>query len=489
MHKILQTTAFRWAFGIAAWTTVLSLLLLGFVYWRTAVFASEQLDHLITHEMTFAASVPDKASERVVVWLDEDIHNVRFAGLFGADGRGLAGNLDTYPEALPANGLVHRIRVPVEIDGRAVTEDLHAAAVGLPDGRRLVVAHDLDEVQRSRGMIAQAIAMALAPMIALSIVGGVVLGARARRRLSKVEKVLARLMRGDLRQRLPVNGTGDEFDRLSSGVNALLAEIELLIDEVRGVGDNIAHDLRTPLTRLRVRLERSRDGARTVEELRDAVDQALVWLDQTLSIITAVLRISEIEHERRRAAFRSFDLVPMLQGVADLYEPAAEEKTIELVLNVPAESVPITGDSDLMFEAVANLMDNAVKFTPNSGTIRLGLSKQAGMPVITIDDSGPGIPAAERPHIFKRFYRSAPERHTDGNGLGLSIVAAIVGLHDFSITVGDAPGGGTRFELACGALQNQRLPGEATPQNPGLASEGRDERQVKGTGRPVILVK
>lgn len=449
MRNLLKTTAFRWAFAIAVWSALLSLVLFAFVYWRTVTFAREQLDHLVLHEAEFAASAPAESAHRLQMWLQEDLHSVRFAGLFTAAGRPVAGNLEYFPPDLPADGAAHRIQMTVELAGQRVSEELRAVAVQLADGHKVLVAHDLDEVQRGRDVMLRALALAALPTVLLSVIGGVVLAAQARRRVSGVEAVLAKLMRGDLRHRLPVNGTGDEFDRLSSGVNALLAEIERLMDEVRGVGDSIAHDLRTPLTRLRARLERSRDSARSVEEFQQTVDQALVWLDQTLSLITAVLRIGEIEHERRRAAFQPFDLAPMLGEVVELYEPTAEEKGIGLSLDVTARDGVITGDCDLMFEAVANLVDNAVKFTPPGGSVRLGLSEVAGAPVITVDDTGPGIPPEERSQVFKRFYRSSPERHGDGNGLGLSIVAAIAGLHDFTVRVDEAPGGGCRFELVC----------------------------------------
>ncbi|MFG1403715.1 sensor histidine kinase [Xanthobacter sediminis] len=472
MRRLLKTTAFRWAFAIAAWSSLLSLVLLAFVYWQTVTFARERLDHLVLHEAGFAAAVPAEAAHRLQMWLQEDLHSVRFAGLFSAEGAPLAGNLGYFPPELPADGTARRVQMTVQLGGQDISEELRAVAVRLDDGRRIVVSHDLDEVQRGRGVMLRALALAMGPMLLLSVVGGVFLAAQARRRVGKVEAVLAKLMRGDLRHRLPVNGTGDEFDRLSAGVNALLAEIERLMDEVRGVGDSIAHDLRTPLTRLRARLERSRDGARSVEEFQQAIDQALVWLDQTLSLITAVLRIGEIEHERRRAAFHPFDLAPVLREVAELYEPTAEEKAIRLTLDMADGDAEITGDCDLMFEAVANLVDNAVKFTPAGGTVRLGLGMRDGAPVVFVEDTGPGIPPAERAEVFKRFYRSAPERHSDGNGLGLSIVAAIAGLHGFTVGVAEAPGGGCRFELVCRRSSAGDLDGSPRPSGAAGSAQG-----------------
>jgi signal transduction histidine kinase len=215
------------------------------------------------------------------------------------------------------------------------------------------------------------------------------------------------------------------------------------------VGDAVAHDLRTPLTRLRLRLERGREQARDIEELRDAVDQGLVWIDQTLEMVTAVLRIGEIEHGRRCAAFGSVDLGLVVSEAVDLFEPLAEEKGIALSIDLDGTASTIEGDRSLIFEAIANLLDNAVKFTPPGGPVRVGLVRRDGETVVYIEDTGPGIAASERAQVFKRFYRTERARQTQGNGLGLGLVAAIAKLHAFSLTVSDGPGGGCRFELGC----------------------------------------
>lgn len=456
MHKVFRTTAFRWAIAITFWSALLSLAMFAFVYWQTVTFAYGQLDHLILHEAQFIATAPAESAHRLQIWLQEDLHNLRFAALFAPDGQPVAGNLRHFPADLPTDDVVRRIQMTVELAGQTVSEELRAVAVHFDDGRKLVVAHDLDEVQRGHRVMLRALALAAGPTLLLSVFGGVVLAMQLRKRISSVEVVLAKLMRGNLRHRLPVSGAGDEFDRLSAGVNTLLAEIERLMDEVRGVGDSIAHDLRTPLTRLRARLERSRDSAQSIEEFQLSIDQALAWLDQTLSIITAVLRIGEIEHDRRRAAFHTFNLASMLHEVAELYEPMAEEKAIGFTLDIAAADVTILADSDLMFEAVANLVDNAVKFTPSGGAIRLGLEARHDAPMIVVEDTGPGIPPEERGQIFKRFYRSAPERLGGGNGLGLSIVAAIVALHGYNIRVVEAHSGGCRFEVVCGTSPGRR---------------------------------
>jgi PAS domain S-box-containing protein len=231
---------------------------------------------------------------------------------------------------------------------------------------------------------------------------------------------------------------------ITAAVRAAL--LEEALQEAKVVGDNIAHDLRTPLTRLRIRLERGREHAATLEELRAVADQAIAGLDQSLTTITALLRITEIEHSRRREGFSEVQLAPLIREAADLYDPIAENKGV--TLRVDAADGPIVrGDRDLLFEAVANLVDNAVKFTPEGGRVELALLHQEGETVIRVSDTGPGIPEIEREAVTQRFYRSDQSRNTKGLGLGLSMVAAIIKLHSFRFRI--SPGPGCTVEIAC----------------------------------------
>jgi signal transduction histidine kinase len=226
-----------------------------------------------------------------------------------------------------------------------------------------------------------------------------------------------------------------------------LAEIERLLAEVQGVSDSIAHDLRTPLARVRTLLERGRDKARTMEELAAVTDRAIAGLDQAQSIITALLRIGEIEGGQRRAAFAEVDLNDIVREAGELYGPGADEKEIQFDVEAAATSTVI-GDRDLLLEAVANLLDNAIKFTPPQGKVHLSVTNRKEGPVIRVTDTGPGIPPEERAAVMKRFYRLDKSRHIAGSGLGLSIVLAIVRLHNYEIVVGDAEPG-CWFELLC----------------------------------------
>ena len=238
---------------------------------------------------------------------------------------------------------------------------------------------------------------------------------------------------------------------VSSHITAAVraAQLEEALQEAKVVGDNIAHDLRTPLTRVRIRLERGREHASTLEELRTVADQAMAGLDQSLTTITALLRITEIEHSRRREGFSEVQLALLIREAGDLYDPIAEDKGVTLQVEAPDEAT-VRGDRDLLFEAVANLVDNAVKFTPEGGRVELALVSRQGETLIRVRDTGPGISEIEREAVTKRFYRSDKSRRTAGLGLGLSLVAAIVKLHGFRLTI--AAGPGCSVEIACPQL-------------------------------------
>ena len=259
-------------------------------------------------------------------------------------------------------------------------------------------------------------------------------------------------MTGDLRERLPTRKGNDPFDQLAVSVNRMLGDIEALIHEISGVGNDIAHDLRTPLTRVRVRLERGRARAETLDDLRAVVDQSIAGLDQSLAIITALLRIAEIEHSRRLEGFSQVQLAPLLREVAGTLRADRRGQACH-----PAGRCRRCGDRPWRprpsFEAVANLVDNAVKFTPEGGCVALALLRRDGESVIRISDTGPGIPEIERDAVTKRFYRSDKSRNTEGLGLGLSLVSAIVKLHGFRFTLDAGPG--CTAEIACPSALNR----------------------------------
>src|SRR5580692_3290697 len=408
-----RTSTFRSTLAIAVAFVLCTVVLFGFVYWQTATYLTSSFDALITGELQiFAAEPPERWLPHINERLDNDPRRVRIAGLFGADGHRIAGNLESLPAGLkpdvPADAVV------VRIDSRGhETEKVRLAIERLPDGEILAIGRHIEEVAGIANIVRRALMLGLLPAFGLAVVIGLVLSLRARRRLSEVNRRIRRIVTGDLRERLPTHGSNDPFDQLAGSVNRMLGEIETLIHEIAGIGNNIAHDLRTPLTRVRVRLERGRDHAKTVGELRTVADQAITGLDQALAIVTALLRITEIEHSRRLESFSEVALAPLLREVSDLYEPIAEDKHVALQVEAK-EGAAVHGDRDLLFEAVANLVDNAVKFTPAGGRVQLSLLRREGETVIRVSDTGPGIAETEREAVTKRFYRSDKSRCTQG---------------------------------------------------------------------------
>ena len=274
------------------------------------------------------------------------------------------------------------------------------------------------------------------------LAGGYALSRTVTRRLDVINEASRKIMAGELGRRIPASGSGDEFDELVSHLNAMLDRIQALMDDVRRVSDNIAHDLKTPLTRLRNELESIREG------LGDdaSAERALQEADSLLATFNALLRIARIESGSRRAGFAEVDLAVLARDVVELYQPLAEDKGLQFHADVNGE-VRLRGDRDLLFQAIANLVDNAIKYTPAPGRVSLALESGDNARV-TVADSGPGIPEAARGKVFERFYRTEDSRRTPGSGLGLALVRAVVQLHDGQVRLEDNdPGLRVRLDL------------------------------------------
>jgi signal transduction histidine kinase len=447
LPEFVRTTTFRWTLVVSGAFVLCILLMFSFVSWRTAAYLNARIDAVIaTGADVIAADAPERRLAAIDERVRQDPRRIWVAGLFAADGGRIAGNLESLPPGLRADAEAQSVSV-IRVDALG-REEQTVRAVGrrLPNGEILVIGRNVDEVRQMAEIVGSALAVGLIPALCLGVATGAFLSLRAQRRVEEVNRKVQRIVAGNLRERLPTQGLDDPFDRLAAIVNRMLDEIEVLVQGLAGVGDDIAHDLRTPLTRVRVSLERGRQNAQTVEELRAAVDQAIIGLDQSLAIITALLRIAEIEQSRRLAAFSTVMLADLVREVGDLYEPIAEDKRIALRVAAEADII-VRGDRDLLFEAIANLVDNAVKFTPEGGRVELTLLRLGDEGVVRIRDSGPGIARGERDLVARRFYRSDKSRRAPGLGLGLSLVAAIVKLHGFRLTI--LPGPGCVVEIAC----------------------------------------
>ena len=435
--ELFRSTSFRLAAALALLFGAATALIFAFVYWQTVGSETRRIEALIADDARIAAGEPtDELIRFVSTRLTNDFHHLAYAALFDAQGRRIAGNVEAMPPGLPPDGTVHVTRIIPAGASEAQAETVRAVERRRDDGSFVVVGRNSEQLDRLREEVLLALELGLLPTVLLALGTGIFLSMRANARIKAVNDAAERIMRGQLRERLPVHGTTDDFDRLSGSVNRMLDEIERLLDEIKGTGDEIAHDLRTPLTRVRARLENARRKRATTEELEAAIDKAMQGLDQALAIITALLRIREIEAGRRRAGFGVVELGDVVAAIDELYQPVAEDKNIRLIFDI--ETVrPVRGDRDLLLEAVGNLVDNAIKFTPEGGVVRGTVAESRQGPVVRIADSGPGIAPAEREKVLVRFYRSARNQHVAGVGLGLSLVAAIVKLHDATLSFED----------------------------------------------------
>ncbi|PSO18362.1 HAMP domain-containing histidine kinase [Bradyrhizobium sp. MOS003] len=443
MHQVrlIRSSTFLWALAVAAAFALFVVGLFTFVYWKLDDYLIVRSDRMITTQIQFIADLPPaRRIGAIADHLEQDSRGVQYAGLFDAAGTRLAGNIDQLPRELGLGGVVQGVRL--DLRGRPADQVPIVRAIGkrLDGGDVLVMGRNVDETREISSVVGEALALGLLPAFSLCLVAGAWLSVRAQKRVEEVNQRVQRIVAGELRERLPEGGTDDPFARLAAIVNGMLDEMETMINALAGVGNDIAHDLRTPLTRVRLALERGRTHAATLEELQDITDKAIAGIDQSLAIVTALLRLTEIENNRRMAGFGEVALDEILREVCDVYEPIAEDKLIGLGV-VIARNVQVWGDRDLLFEAVANLVDNAVKFTPSGGRVELALEAEDDTALVRVRDTGPGISEQEREAVLRRFYRSDTMRNTPGVGLGLSLVAAIVKLHGFRLIIGPAPGG------------------------------------------------
>jgi signal transduction histidine kinase len=440
LPEFARTTTFRWTVLVSGAFTLCVLLMFAFVLMQAYAYMTVDVDGL--NEGISASIIAKEDPERQIERLDEylrvDPLNVKLGGLFAADGTRVAGNVESLPPELKLDTGPQLVSL-IKIDDQTERRSVRALARRMPGGGTLVIGRTDYQVTWMVRSMERALAIGLIPALCLGLATGAFLSIRAQKRVEQVNTKIQRIVAGELRERLPAQGALDPFDRLAVLVNGMLDDIEGLIRGIAGVGDDIAHDLRTPLTRVRVGLERARQNARSLEDLRAAVDQAIAGLDQSLAMITALLRIAEIEHSRRLAAFAQVQLADLVREVGELYEPIAEDKGVTFAIGAK-EDAAVQGDRDLLFEAVANLVDNAVKFTPQGGRVEVSLHRRAGEAVIRVCDSGPGIAEADHDLLGRRFYRGDKSRCAPGFGLGLSLVNAIVKLHGFQFSISGGPG-------------------------------------------------
>jgi signal transduction histidine kinase len=438
-ERLVRSSAFRLALGYVALFAVSAVVLLAFVYWLTTTYMQRQADETIETEIEGLAEryriggLPGLTAS-IRARLDRTPQGSSIYLLSDATGAPIVGNLSRWPPAAEQEESFldfELVTGPGESPHRA-----RAKTFVLRGGFKLLVGRDLVELDSMRSLLLRTMAWGLALILALALLGAVLVGRSRLRRIAKIDEVIGEVMAGDLTRRIPLEGAEDDIEDLSRNLNHMLVELSNLVEAVRRVSDGIAHDLRTPLARLKTRLERLRRG-RTDEEIDEAIEEA----DRLLATFGAALRIARIESgERTRAAFADVDLTSLIDDVAELYRPVIEEKGARLSLH-NAPGISIRGDRDMLFQAVANLVDNAIKHAPGGGRIGISLAPHEGGAAIEVRDDGPGIPVEEREKVRERFYRLDRSRSTPGSGLGLSLVSAVAARHGGELRLLDAEPG------------------------------------------------
>ena len=444
--KWLRSSSFRLALIYMALFGGSVLMLLTFIYWSTAGYMAKQADATIEagiaglaerYRTSGLSGLTNTISERVsrkpggysiYLLADEDL-------------RPLAGNISRWPPGRATQDGWLDFRLEGEGWPAGEVHRARARAFQLRGGFHLLVGRDLHELQRTEQLIVRTLVWGLAITLILGLIGGSMMTRSLVRRIEAVNQTSREIMSGDLSRRIPMDHSGDDFDELAVNLNAMLDRIASLMEEVRRISDNIAHDLKTPLSRLKNSLELLGTGhAEDSQNRRVLIEQSIAEADGLLSTFNALLRIARIDSGERRAAFAVVDLQRLLHDVVEFYAPLAEDRQQNLTLSVnTAAQVP--GDRDLLFQAFANLLDNAIKYTPPQGYIKVDLSLHNEQPWMTFTDSGPGIPEQERDKVLRRFYRLEQSRGTPGNGLGLSLVAAVAKLHEMKLRMeNNAPG-------------------------------------------------
>jgi signal transduction histidine kinase len=437
LGNLFRTTAFKLSFAYLVVFATFALLALGYVAWNASRALDDQMVSTIEAEINGLSEQYKVGGLRRLISAVERRAGEPGASLYlvtNAAGERIVGNIDALPTGLivdPGQTEANYARIggAQNLEHRAIMQ-----IFVLPGGFRLLVGRDVAERDRLRAVIGRTFGSSVGLVMVLGVIGTWFIASRVLRRVDAMTETTRRIMAGDLDGRLAVAGTGDELDRLAHNLNAMLERIGELMRGLRDVSDNIAHDLKTPLTRLRNRAEEALRTAETPDALRAAMEGVIEESDGLIRIFNALLMIARLEGVNAREDFQTFDVAAVVQAVAELYEPLASEQG--LALQVETEGAPLTlrGSRELIGQALANLIDNAVKYGGPSGEIRDTLR-------LGVADSGPGIPSEARGRVLDRFVRLEEARSRPGFGLGLSLVNAVVRLHQGTLALEDhAPG-------------------------------------------------
>ncbi|HXU58858.1 MAG TPA: HAMP domain-containing sensor histidine kinase, partial [Verrucomicrobiae bacterium] len=411
------------------------------IYWTTADYMAQALDLSVETELSSLADIERSSGPAALAAAIADRARTpagrsAYALLLDPSGVKLAGNLAARPPHIGWQDLP----MPKNSEGAEEGDMMRVKGLLLPDGYFLLVGQSAYQLRETDEVIVRAFGWGLLVTVILGLIGGVLMSTGMLRRVESIRVTAQAIMAGNLAERIPTRGTGDDFDLLSVSLNEMLDRIHTLMEGLRQVSNDIAHDLRTPLTRLRQRLEIARTRSTTVDEYRQLVDTVIRDTDEILKTFAAMLRVAEIEAGTARARFAPVDLSALLKAIVELYAALAEDQQQSLEGRID-HGLVVRGDRELLTQMFVNLVENALRHTPPGTRIEMTAALVAGRPVCGIADSGPGIPPAERDKVFRRFYRLDASRATAGSGLGLSLVAAIAELHHVKVALADnAPG-------------------------------------------------
>jgi len=419
--------------------------ILSYVYLSTSSYVRSRSDHAIMAEYSSLQDAYVRSGrDGLIALIQQRIAGKRFADnvyiLVDPSSAILGGNLKAWPSTVTTTRGWTEFRAPEPLPNTANRPLLRAMLGTFPSGDRLLVGMDISDLDGFTDQIKTAVILCVALIFVVAGVASILVTRRTVGRIESINATSRAIMLSGLDKRIPLRGSNDEWDRVAENLNLMLDRIETLMGEVKQVSDNVAHDLRTPLTRMRGRLEKAYHGQRIGEDDQLLIGDTIADLDAVLRIFSSITRIAQIETQARKGAFRTVNLAEIASEVVELYDAAAEQDGTSLTI-VGDREVLVTGDRDLIFDAIANLVDNAIKHGRAGGQVVVANENVDGRPVISIADDGPGIPPEEYEHVFKRFYRIEHSRYTPGNGLGLSLVAAVARLHGARVEMLDnSPG-------------------------------------------------
>jgi signal transduction histidine kinase len=450
LAKTLTSSTFKVALIAIGTFGVIVSVIFSYVYWSTSSYVRSRSDRAImTEHSSLQAAYARGGRGGLIALIEQRTADKGFADnvylLADSSSAALAGNLRAWPSTVTAASGWTEFRAgepPPDATHRPL---LRAMLETFPSGDRLLVGKDISDLDGFADQIKTALISVVALIFVLAAVVSILVTRRTVGRIEQINATSRAIMQSGLDKRIPLRGTDDEWDRVAENLNLMLDRIETLMGEVKQVSDSVAHDLRTPLTRMRGRLEKAYHGPRSGENDQTLIGDTIADLDAVLRIFLSIMRIAQIETQERKQAFRTVNLAEIAGQVVELYDAAAEQDGTRLAV-IGDREVLVTGDRDLIFDAIANLVDNAIKHGRAGGQVVVANENMDGTPVVSIADDGPGIPADQYEHVFKRFYRLEHSRYTPGNGLGLSLVAAVARLHGARIEMLDnAPG--LKFKL------------------------------------------